>query len=285
LTTETRKQIRRYFDDVRPRIFWPRDLSNLVDDYRRKQGEFDLSVQQVINFLLKEGILHKAEFRSRRYRSIIRYLKGSPSPYELAVSLRRDSFLCHETALVLHGLEPPTTTIYVNKEQGPRPSPERVTQEGINRAFKNRQRQSNYKFRYGASEFVLLSGKNTRNAGVVLMPTSSGAAVDTTDLERTLIDIAVRPAYAGGLRRVLSAYKQAASKIDIDHMIGLLRKLNHAYPYHQSIGFLLQGAERPERDCKRFQDLGVEFDFYLDYGLKHPAYDRKWRLYIPPFLT
>jgi len=281
----TQENIRTHFHQVPTGIFCPADLSNFVDEYRRESGESGLSVEQVEKFLHKEGLLRRAVLVSTQYPPIIRYLRGRPSPYELAVSLRRDSFLCHKTALVLHGIESPTTTIYVNKEQGPKPEPERMTQEGINRAFKNRQRQSNYRLRYGGSEFVLLSGKNTRRAGVVRMTAPDGAAVNTTDPERTLIDMAVRPAYAGGLRRVLSAYKQAVSKIDVDHMIGLLRKLDHAYPYHQSIGFLLQRAERPDRDCKRFQDLGVEFDFYLDYGLKHPAYHRKWRLYIPTFLT
>jgi len=281
VTPETRKRVRTYFDGVRPGIYWPRDLSDLVDDYRRRRGEFDLGLQQVMNFLLKEGILHKAEFRSRRYRSIIRYLKGNPSPYELAVSLRRDSFLCHKTALVLHGLEPPTTTIHVNKEQARKPAPERMTQEDINRAFKNRQRRSNYILRYERSQFVLISGKNTGKAGVIPLRAPDGAQVDSTGLERTLIDIVVRPAYAGGINRVFTAYKRAASKIDVHHMIALLRELGYAYPYHQSIGFLLERAGRPRRDCEKFKDFGLEFDFFLDYCLKRPAYDRNWRLYYP----
>jgi predicted transcriptional regulator of viral defense system len=200
------------------------------------------------------------------------------------MSLRRDSFLCHRTALTLHGLEQPATTIYVNKEQGSKPAPEGITQEGINRAFKNGQRQSNYIFRYGGSRFVLISGKDTDKAGVVRSKGPQGEEIDTTDLERTLIDIVVRPAYAGGLKQVFSIYKQVASKIDVDHMIGLLQKVNYAYPYHQSIGFLLHRAGRPERDCRKFKDFGLEFDFFLDYGLKRPSYDENWRLYYPSHL-
>jgi transcriptional regulator with AbiEi antitoxin domain of type IV toxin-antitoxin system len=187
--------------------------------------------------------------------------------------------------LVLHGLEAPATTIYVNKEQGPKPTPEGITQEGIDRAFKSAQRRSNYIFRYGGSRFVLISGKDTGKAGVVRSKGPQGEAINATDLERTLIDIVVRPAYAGGLKQVFSVYKEVASRIDVDHMVELLQKLDYAYPYHQSIGFLLQRAGRPERDCERVKDFGLEFDFYLDYGLKRPAYDRNWRLYYPSLLA
>lgn len=275
------REIRAYFKQIVTGTFSPSDLSNLVGGHRQEWGDVDFSAQQMLKFLLKEGLLRKAEFRSTEYPTITRYLRGNPSPYELAVSLRRDSFLCHRTALTLHGLEPPTTTVYVNKEQGPKPTPKGITQEGINRAFKNDQRQSNYILRYEHSQFVLISGKNTGKAGVTSMRVPNGAAVNATDLERTLIDIVVRPAYAGGVKRMFAVYKQAASKINLGHMIGLLQKVDYAYPYHQSIGFLLQRAGRPERDCEKFKDFGLNFDFFLDYGLKRSAYDPKWRLYYP----
>jgi hypothetical protein len=284
MKSSIQKEIRTHFHEITTGIRWPSDLSEYVAEHRQRWGEFDLSAQQMVKLLLKEGLLFKAEFESPQYKPIVRYLRGKPSPYELAMSLRRDSFLCHRTALTLHGIEPPGTTIYVNKEQGSKPAPEGITQEGINRAFKNAQRQSNYIFRYGGSRFVLISGKDTDKAGVVRSKGPQGEAIDTTDLERTLIDIVVRPAYAGGLKRVFSAYEEVVSRIDVDHMIGLLRKLDYAYPYHQSIGFLLHRAGCPERDCKKFKDFGVEFDFYLDYGLKRPAYDRNWRLFYPSHL-
>jgi len=201
MRSSTRCQIHTYFQQIAPEILWPSDLSNLISEHRHEWGESNLSVQQMMEFLLKEGLLLKAEFKSLRYMPITRYIRGKPSPYELAMSLRRDSFLCHRTALTLHGLEPPATTIYVNKEQGAKPAPEGIMQEGINRAFKNGQRQSKYIFRYRGSRFVLISGKGTDKAGVVRSKGPQGEAIDTTDLERTLVDIVVRPAYAGGLKR------------------------------------------------------------------------------------
>ena len=73
--------------------------------------------------------------------------------------------------------------------------------------------------------------------------------------------------------------------VDVDHMIGLLRKLDYAYTYRQSIGFFLHRAVRRERDCIRFKDFGLKFDFYLEYGLKHSECDRNLRLHFPSFLA
>jgi len=94
----------------------------------------------------------------------------------------------------------------------------------------------------------------------------------------------LRPAYAGGIERVTDAYAKAADGIDVDHMIDLLQRLDHAYPYHQAIGFLLERAGRPSADCQKFEALGKEFDFYLDYGMERPAFNKKWRLYYPASL-
>jgi hypothetical protein len=171
--------------------------------------------------------------------------------------------------------------IYVNQEQTPKSPSEGVTQQALTSAFTNHQRQSKYLLKYAGAQYLLLSGKNTGRIGVLQMKGPDGNDVDVSDFERTLIDVVVRPAYAGGINQVADAYKQAANKVDIDYMIKLLKKLQYVYPYHQSIGFLLERAGRSEEDCRRLKNLGTELDFYLDYKMKNPAYNQKWRLYYP----
>jgi predicted transcriptional regulator of viral defense system len=107
--------------------------------------------------------------------------------------------------------------------------------------------------------------------------------VEVTDRERTLIDVIVRPAYAGGIERVIDAYTRGGNGVDVDHMIDLLRRIDHAYPYHQAIGFLLERAGLPDADCQKFEALGKDFDFYLDYGMKRSSFNKKWRLHYPSF--
>jgi predicted transcriptional regulator of viral defense system len=265
-------------------IFWPSEISQFIAEHRREWGVATVSIDALLQILIEQKLLIKAEFACNRYKPIVRYLSGKHSINELALSLQRDTFLSHETALAVHGLATPKNTIYVNHEQSPKGRPDEITQVGIRHAFKRKQRQSKYIFDYAAVRYTLLNGKHTDRAGVTQVKAPSGETVDVTDKERTLIDIVVRPAYAGGIERIANIYKKVAKQIDINHMIDLLRQLDHAYPYHQAIGFLMERAGRSETDCQKFEAPGKRFDFYLDYQMKYSTFNSKWRLHYPKSL-
>ncbi len=109
----------------------------------------------------------------------------------------------------------------------------------------------------------------------------NGGLVDVTGLERTLVDIVVRPSYAGGAFQILEAYRQAKEIAAGGSLIKILKELDHVYPYHQSIGFLMERAGFPAEEVKPFEELEIKWSFYLDYRLKDPEYDSKWRLFYP----
>lgn len=275
----TERAINKYFRKIQTVILWPSELSYLVAQHTADWGTYAISRQEIIDFILENSLLRSVSINSPKYRSITRYIRGDPSAYQMALSLRRNSFLCHRTALELHGLANISTTIYVNQEQADKPQGSELTQASIRLAFKNEQRHSKFKFTDGLREYVLISGKNTNRSGVIQLPTQKGEKVDVTDLERTLIDIVVRPAYAGGMDKVARAYKEAIGRIDVDHLINLLRKINHAYPYQQSIGFLMQRAGFPENHLEKLERLKSNFDFFLEYGLKDSVYDERWQVF------
>jgi len=284
MKTKPSKLLKGHFDHLPRCIFWPNEISQFIAEHRRKWGVSTVSIEEILEILLRQKSVIRAEFTSNKYDTIIRYLRGKHSTNELALSLQRDSFLSHGTALTTHGMASSENILYVNREQSPKDRPGGITQGGMRLAFRNKQRQSKYIFNHSAVKYMLLSGKHTDRAGVTRIKNLAGETVDVTDKERTLIDVVVRPAYAGGIERVTDAYAKAADGIDVDHMIDLLQRLDHAYPYHQAIGFLLERAGRPSADCQKFEALGKEFDFYLDYGMKRPAFNKKWRLYYPASL-
>jgi hypothetical protein len=123
--------------------------------------------------------------------------------------------------------------IYVNKEQSPKDSSGDLTQAGIDRAFSTKQRTSGFS---GASRPHNDHPSQRQTQG------PNGEQLDVTDLERTLIDIVVRRAYAGGVRQVLTAFVRSGPRVSVERIAKLLRRLDYIYPYHQGIGFYLENA-------------------------------------------
>jgi predicted transcriptional regulator of viral defense system len=102
-----------------------------------------------------------------------------------------------------------------------------------------------------------------------------------TDLERTLIDIAIRPAYSGGVFEVLQAFESARDIVDVVKMNEYLVKLNYIYPYHQLIGFYM---ERAGYNIEIVDDVfynDIVYDFYLTYNMSNKEFDTKWKIYFP----
>lgn len=232
--------------------------------------------------LIENKIIEKTTLRSEGYKDVdrITVTELNPTPYHYAISLRKGTYLTHSSALNILGLtQQIPKTIYVNKEQSPKKqSNEPLTQEGIDRAFANQQRKSKYIFKINNYNIILLSGKSTKNAGVEIDQTLK---LNRTCLERTLIDITVRPRYAGNVFSVLEAYINAIKDINYNKLIEYLEILDYKYPYHQSIGFYLEKAGAPQKELKKFADKGINFNFYLDYSMAETKFDESWRVFYP----
>jgi len=103
-----------------------------------------------------------------------------------------------------------------------------------------------------------------------------------TDIERTIIDITVRPFYAGGVFEVLKAYRLAKGKVSINKLSAMLKTINYIYPYHQAIGFYLERAGGYKDSVIRiFKKIDIKYDFYLTYQMREMSYSKEWRLYYP----
>ncbi len=108
-----------------------------------------------------------------------------------------------------------------------------------------------------------------------------GGMLPVTKLERTLIDITVRPRYSGGIVHVLDAFRGAKGRARVPVIVATLKQLGYVYPYHQAVGFLLERAGFEPGKLEPLRALGLEFDFYLVHGMKDRDYDKNWRLFFP----
>lgn len=267
-------------------VFRQVDLKELLKLHKKEwhlRGQY--STKAFTNDLINHGLINEIEIKSKNYQPMTRLISREPSPFAVALSLKPGSYLSHGSAIFLHGLTKSSIrTLYVNKEQSAKPNRESsLNQESITRAFANQQRSSNYIYSFENYEIVILGGKNTQSAGVEKFETGDGEKLYLTGMARTLVDITVRPKYAGGPAEVLKAFDAAKKKVDVAEVVGLLSKLKYVYPYHQAIGFYMQRAGYPAQDLKKIRELGMQFDFYLDYGItsSNKNYDRDWRIYFP----
>jgi len=276
------------FDTRESSIYRLRELTRFLAENRIAWNvPPSMANSELIRLLLQNTPLRKIRFSPVNHPPVnaeIRYVWRITDPFALALALKNDSYLSHASAMFLHGLvEKIPPQIFVNKEQSVKPPPSgTLDQAGINRAFAAKQRVSQFVFRFEDDrELVLLSGKNSNRLGVGPLRTAAGLTVEATTIERTLIDVVVRSAYAGGVEQVLHAYQAARDRISVKNLINLLKGMAYVYPYHQVIGFYMQRAGFPKSQCNQLKDLGLHFNFYLTYGMKKPVYLPEWRLYLP----
>ena len=281
-----RGQVIAYFENLPRKVFTDKDLANVL--YQR-EGEWRLAahttVDKFVRFLLEATVMRMVSIvpvGENSNRTVTRYVWADASPYAVAATLEPRAYLSHGTAVLLHGLSDQLPrTICVSREQSQQyHKADTLMQGDIDKAFLQPERVSNALFTYDNFQVVLLQGKNTGRVEVGTIIYSQ-ELLPVTKLERTLIDITVRPAYSGGVYQVLEAYHRAQSNVSASILLATLIKLDYAYPYHQAIGFYMQRAGYAPQQYERFRSLGRNYDFYLAHDLRDLTFNREWRLHYP----
>ncbi len=243
----------------------------------------NLGVRDFIGFLVEAGALEELTFSSKLYGKKTVYTRTQATDLEVGLAFAPGAYYSHGTAAYLHGLtEQLPRTLYLNREQSPKwVSLPELAQEAIDRAFRNQPRSSKYIFNFRDRRICVVSGKQTARLEVGEVKGPAGESVVATKIERTLIDLAVRPQYAGGVHEVLAAYEAARGRASSNVIIATLKKLDYIYPYHQAIGFYMARAGYPVSAQTRLRELGLQFKFYLVAGVKDLDYVPEWKLFVP----
>jgi predicted transcriptional regulator of viral defense system len=217
------------------------------------------------------------------YRPVVRFTWGEVPTYSIVQSINHDGYFTHYSAMHLHGLtEQLPNAIYFNQEQNTAGGGGSLSQVSINNAFRGKCRVTKNVADFRGRNVFLLNGKRTNQLAVIEVTTAEDVLVKVTSIERTLIDATVRPVYSGGVFEVAKAFVQAHGPISVNKLAAILAQLKYSYPYHQCIGFYLEraGLYKPSQ-LDLLRKLPIEYDFYLDYGLKSPDYNANWRLFVP----
>lgn len=268
------------FDAAPEKVYDARGISRILGEHR---ALWRLAGSMTVSAFIGE-MLSKTSLRKVRIGSYTRYVYRPASLYEIVATLKPRSYFSHFSAAYLHQLtlQLPKTlylTSELSKATGAAEGP--VGQEEIDRAFSKPQRVTKNCIGHEGFSVCLLNGKHTGRAGTELLEHPEEGLVPVTGLERTLVDLAVRPVYSGGVGEVLDAYAAARERVSVNKLNALLGKLDFAYPYHQAIGFYMERAGYRDAQLALLEKRGMHHDFYLTYAMKETAYSKRWRLYYP----
>jgi len=283
-------KIEAFFENSGQRVFTPNYLETIVANMGAEwRLALSTSVKSFTEFLIEKSKLKKIDLKFPTQTST-RYLWGEETQdivFELALSLKPRSYLSHYTALFFHNLtEQIPKNIYVTFEQPDRKRGTELSQKAIDEAFKKKVRETSNITIYKDYTITILNGQFTGNTGVLKQfGEDRREYLPVTNLERTLIDIAVRPIYSGGVLEVAKAYKNASTKVQINKLNAYLKQIDFIYPYFQAIGFYLELAEVPEKRLGYIENSwDKKFDFYLTHDIQEKSYSKRWNLYYPSYL-
>lgn len=252
-----------------------------MSDFAKAIGtRLDAEPSEYLDWLIVQHVVDAIAFTDKDGKIFYRYVRRGYKPpiYEIALILKQRCYISHLSAAHIHGfvkLKP--DILYVTSEGIEKPGLPMVTDPAaIASAFKSKARRSGSVYTIGKEKVILLGGKFTGQLGVVKKD-----GIRLTDPERTLIDIVVRPFYAGGAQAVLDIYKVAKGQISVPILIEYLNEINFAYPYHQALGFYLEKAGYRGKTITRLDKDYAKTKFYLDYEMNSQLFDKKWQVYYP----
>jgi predicted transcriptional regulator of viral defense system len=284
-----RQAIDAHIDQIGSDIFTRDGIESILGQNRKNWSlPQTATVGEFIDFLVSDSHLTVLPFKFPSLTTN-RYVWRKAPILEVIATLRPRSFFCHYTAVKAHGLTMSVPKmIYVNAEQPGRSNAGgRLRQPAVNVAFFRPQRLSKNIATVGDYQVCMLSGQNTNNLGVETFEvpdiySDDLATVRMTNIERTLIDIAVRSSYSGGVFEVLDAYTEAAPLVSVKRMVDYLNQMRFVYPYHQAIGYLMEksGAYK-SRDIDLLRGFSRSIDFFLTHNIRDGDFIADWRLTVP----
>ena len=278
--------ILRFFDDLPTRVHRLTDISGHLNDNRAFwRLAMETSPRKFIGLLKDEGRLKEFDFPfPTPYKREVRYAWGPVSLYEVIQTLKPGGYLSHYTAVRLHGLteQLPKTTYLTVEQFNASVSRGEMSQGSIDRAFQGNPRISGNVAETNEFRVCIVQGKNTGRLGVVEEKILADAGpLRLTNLERTLIDITVRPVYSGGVHEVAKAFELAKDKLSVNSLTAMLKQLRYTYPYHQAIGYYLERAGYKSSLLDLLRKLPMDFDFHLAHKMGATEYVKAWRLFVP----
>jgi len=251
------------FEQFKKNVYSYKNLE-LLFNYNKKELK-KYSLQEFIMFAFKLKIIKKLKIKHKN-RTYIVFTYQNPGLFEIIQKIKDGSYFAYYSAMYIHNLtEQIPKSVYINFE-----------------TFKKEYKITKSTAVYNDFRIYIIRNKYTDKLGVINNSVSDNETISVTNLERTLIDIAINPEFSGGIYEVLKAYEEAAKEVSINKLISILKKMNHTSPYHQIIGFYLEksGAYR-EFQINLIKEFPIREKINLIPEMKEMDFSETWQLFYP----
>ena len=267
-------------DSAQEQVMSSIEFGRLVSETNEIWGLKSLSRNEIKRFLLEEYPFIEDQIIGDHSYEIYYRSNSKIDFFDIAAVRSRGSYFSYYSALYINNLtlQIPKQIYLTLERKSLNQNNNILKQENIDRVFSKPPRITSDKRNYKNFDINFINGQYQNLIGI----TTFRDQYAVSDIERTLIDIAVRPFYSGGVTQVLEAYINAKNQLDPKKLVDYYSQLNYTYPYHQVIGFYLEKAGYDAKICNKFLNFDdLEFDFYLTYNILHKEFSKKWRLYYP----
>lgn len=279
-----RKEIVSFFDGFEKKLFRAKELQSI---FYHNHGEWRLAAsmkfKDFVSYLVKNTELKRHVLEFPKIETVT-FSWGDVSVFELALAVSSEAYLSHYTAAFLHELtnDVPKTVYVTSPQPSKRAGDIKLTQDQIDRAFAREPRPTNNIAKVGKNRIALLTGMDTGGLGITSLDSDDYGLLRITSIERTMIDLVVKPIYAGGVNKVLESFRIAAGRVSTNKMLAMIKNLPFVYPYHQALGFYMERSEAfTESALRLVKSMPIDRDFYLTHGMEDKDFDPNWRVYFP----
>ena len=270
---------------IHPSVYRYQEIAELFSLNRSRWNlPVAMNLRKFITAIIDHGLVEygSLEFGDVEY---IYFYTSEASMFQIVTRVGGAAHLSYATALYFWGLaEDLGGKVYLNQEQTKRTIKKgKLSQDAINQVFSRPQRETSLATIYNEYRIVLTSSKFSDGLGIIEGDFEETGSVNITDIERSLIDCVVRPAYAEP-EILLAAFRNARlnNSISVVKLATYLKQLDYVYPYEQAIGLYLEYAGNyTDEEILLFKREVMNFDFYLDYDILETQYSEKWRLFFP----
>ncbi|WP_108821229.1 hypothetical protein [Dysgonomonas sp. Marseille-P4361] len=258
------------------------EYERLITNIRSVYGFKSKQKNDILDLLISLNLLKKEETTDNDGAQYALYflLNRKADIFDIAATRSRSAYFSHYSALFINNLTLQIPKqIYLSSERlspGGRESYS-LMQTDIDRVFKKKPRVTNNRRFYKDFAINFLQSQGYNHLGVK----TYRSIYQVTNIERTLIDVSVRPFYSGGVTQVLEAFSNAKESLNVKKLFRYYKKMKFIYPYHQVIGFYLEKAGYSNEDQELFNEIEKTHSFYLTYDMPRAMYSEKWQLYYP----